>query len=150
VQSHRRPLSAGHNQAVGVVRRADRPIQRRGAPWPPLQKLVNHETGATELAVWINDVGVGDEVRLHSHDCEEAIFVAAGKLGETPPHVHALPYLYVVVEPGTMRFGEHPWRPREGDVEYYDLTSGREKHDPRMRNEGTNTHREIVVELKTR
>jgi len=69
--------------AVGVVRATERPVQRRGPPWPPLQKLVNYETGATELAVWINDVGVGDEVRLHRHDCEEVIFVAAGQLRAT-------------------------------------------------------------------
>lgn len=65
---------------MGVVRGADRAVQRRGTPWPPLQKLVNHETGATELAVWINEVAPGEEVRRHSHDCEEVIFVAAGQL----------------------------------------------------------------------
>ena len=68
---------------VGVVRASERPVQRRGAPWPPLQKLVNHDTGATELAVWINAVGVGDEVRPHRHDCEEVIFVAFGQLHAT-------------------------------------------------------------------
>jgi quercetin dioxygenase-like cupin family protein len=71
------------NQAVGVVRASERPIQRRGAPWPPLQKLVNGETGATELAVWINEVAAGEEVRRHSHDCEEVIYVAAGQLVAT-------------------------------------------------------------------
>jgi quercetin dioxygenase-like cupin family protein len=65
---------------MGVVRGKERAVQRRGAPWPPLQKLVNGETGATELAVWINEVAVGEEVRRHSHDCEEVIFVAAGQL----------------------------------------------------------------------
>ena len=68
---------------MGVVRGADRPVQRRGPPWPPLQKLVNYETGATELAVWINEVAPGDEVRRHTHDCEEVIFVAAGQLAAT-------------------------------------------------------------------
>jgi len=65
---------------VGVVRGRERPVQRRGAPWPPLQKLVNAETGATELALWINEVAAGEEVRRHSHDCEEVIYVAAGQL----------------------------------------------------------------------
>jgi quercetin dioxygenase-like cupin family protein len=55
-------------------------VQRRGAPWPPLQKLVSHEVGASELAVWINEVAVGEEVRLHTHDCEEVIYVAVGQL----------------------------------------------------------------------
>ena len=65
---------------MGVVRGRERPVQRRGPPWPPLQKLVNHETGASELAVWLNDVAPGEEVRRHSHDCEEVIYVAAGQL----------------------------------------------------------------------
>jgi quercetin dioxygenase-like cupin family protein len=68
------------NGRVGVVRASERPIQRRGAPWPPLQKLVNVETGATELALWLNEVAPGEEVRRHSHDCEEIIYVAAGQL----------------------------------------------------------------------
>jgi quercetin dioxygenase-like cupin family protein len=68
---------------MGLVRGAERPWQRRGLPWPPLQKLVNHETGATELAVWVNPVAVGEEVRRHTHDCEEVIYVAAGQLRAT-------------------------------------------------------------------
>jgi quercetin dioxygenase-like cupin family protein len=68
------------NAAVGIVRASERPIQRRGAPWPPLQKLVNAETEATELALWLNEVAVGEEVRRHAHDCEEIIYVAAGQL----------------------------------------------------------------------
>lgn len=65
---------------MAVVRGTSRPVQRRGPPWPPLQKLVNHETGATELAVWLNEVAVGETVRPHTHDCEEVIYVAAGQL----------------------------------------------------------------------
>jgi quercetin dioxygenase-like cupin family protein len=68
------------NAPVGVVRAGERPIQRRGTPWPPLQKLVNAETGATELALWLNEVAAGEEVRRHAHDCEEIIYVAAGQL----------------------------------------------------------------------
>ena len=68
---------------MGVVRASERPVQRRGTPWPPLQKLVNAETGATELAVWINEVAPGEEVRRHTHDCEEVIYVAAGQLAAT-------------------------------------------------------------------
>lgn len=65
---------------MGVVRGRERPVQRRGRPWPPLQKLVDHEAGATELAVWLNEVAVGEEVRPHAHDCEEVIYVASGQL----------------------------------------------------------------------
>jgi putative monooxygenase len=84
MQAARQPVvPVGDNRPVGVVRGSERPIQRRGRPWPPLQKLVNAETGATELAVWINAVAVGDEVRPHWHDCEEVIYVAAGKLRAT-------------------------------------------------------------------
>jgi quercetin dioxygenase-like cupin family protein len=71
------------NPAVGVVRGSERPVQRRGPPWPPLQKLVNDETGATELAVWVNEVAVGEQVRAHTHDCEEVIYVAVGQLEAT-------------------------------------------------------------------
>ena len=63
-----------------MVRGSERPVQRRGPPWPPLQKLVNAEVGATELAVWVNEVAPGEEVRPHRHDCEEVIFVAVGQL----------------------------------------------------------------------
>ena len=68
--------------------------------------------------------------------------------GSMEPHVHRLPYFYVVVEGGKMRFGGHPWHPPDGETEFYDLAPGSEKHDPRMVNEGDRVHREIVVELK--
>jgi quercetin dioxygenase-like cupin family protein len=84
MQAARQPVvPVGDNRPVGVVRGSERPIQRRGRPWPPLQKLVNAETGATELAVWLNEVAPGEEVRRHSHDCEEIIYVAAGQLAAT-------------------------------------------------------------------
>ncbi len=67
-----------------------------------------------------------------------------------PAHTHTLPYFYTVVEPGTMRFGESPWRPRDGETAFYAIDPGQEKHDPRMVNEGSSRHREIVVELKPR
>jgi quercetin dioxygenase-like cupin family protein len=41
---------------------------------------VTYETGATELAVWRNEVAPGEQVRLHSHDCEEVILVVVGQL----------------------------------------------------------------------
>lgn len=62
------------------------------------------------------------------------------------PHVHKLPYFYVVVSPGKMRYGDQPWHPPYGEVAFYDVDQ--EKHDPRMVNEGDTIHREIVVELK--
>jgi len=70
--------------------------------------------------------------------------------GTMEPHVHRLPYFYVVVDGGEMRFGDSPWRPDDGEVEFYELAPGAEKRDPRMVNEGDRTHREIVVELKER
>lgn len=65
-----------------------------------------------------------------------------------PAHTHNLPYFYVVVEPGKMRFGDSAWHPKDGATEYYDLKAP--KSDPRMVNEGDSLHREIVVELKPR
>lgn len=67
---------------------------------------------------------------------------------DMPAHTHTLPYFYVVVEPGTIRFGDDPWKPDDGDVGFTDIPAGLEKRDPRLLNEGSTTHREIVVELK--
>lgn len=67
-----------------------------------------------------------------------------------PEHVHELPYFYVVVSPGEMRFGEQSWHPPDGEVGFYDVPAGQPKRDPRMANEGSRPHREIVVELKPR
>jgi quercetin dioxygenase-like cupin family protein len=66
-----------------VVRGADRPIQRRGHGWPPLQKLANHESGTSATAVWRNWVEPGQEVRLHRHDVEEIILVVRGRMRAT-------------------------------------------------------------------
>jgi quercetin dioxygenase-like cupin family protein len=66
--------------------------------------------------------------------------------GTMPAHTHELPYFYVVVEPGTMRFGDGAWRPRYGEVQFYDLKGS--KQDPPMVNEGDTRHRELVVEFK--
>ena len=63
-----------------VVRGQDRPVQRRGHGWPPLQKLANYESGTTATAVWRNWASPGEEVRRHRHDVEEVIVVVAGRM----------------------------------------------------------------------
>jgi quercetin dioxygenase-like cupin family protein len=66
-----------------VVRGGDRPVQRRGHGWPPLQKVATYESGTTATAVWRNWAGPGQEVRPHRHDVEEVILVVQGRMRAT-------------------------------------------------------------------
>lgn len=65
---------------VPVVRGSERPIQDRGHPWAPLQKTANAESGTTSVALWRNWAKPGQQVRRHSHDVEEVIFVVRGRM----------------------------------------------------------------------
>lgn len=63
-------------------------------------------------------------------------------------HTHRLPYVYVVIDGGTIQLGDAIWRSRPDEVGFYALGPGEERSDPRLENVGDTLHRSYVIELK--
>lgn len=65
-----------------VVRGKDHLPVVREHPLPPVQRLIDHASGAESLTILINELRAGEQVSEHSHEVEEVLLVMSGHLSD--------------------------------------------------------------------